>query len=72
MSFDRSILPASQFNGDSALGLSSKLTIARVTLSIVHYAVQCPGFNTSRHISPVSKCTLGWKTRVKNFIFGGF
>ena len=71
MSPARIALPASQLSGESALGFRRRLLMARVTLSSVHCTFQCCGLSTSRQISPVSKCTFGWNTRVRNFTLGG-
>jgi hypothetical protein len=57
------IFPASQFRGLSALGLLSKAVIALHMASRFQAGHQSD-FNTSRQISPESKCTFGWKTLV--------
>eukprot|EP00304_Pavlova_gyrans_P002665 CAMPEP_0206053770 /NCGR_PEP_ID=MMETSP1466-20131121/36551_1 /ASSEMBLY_ACC=CAM_ASM_001126 /TAXON_ID=44452 /ORGANISM="Pavlova gyrans, Strain CCMP608" /LENGTH=116 /DNA_ID=CAMNT_0053428953 /DNA_START=137 /DNA_END=488 /DNA_ORIENTATION=+ len=71
MSPERMRFPASQFRGLSASGEERRAMTARHTDWIVQAGVHASSFKMSRHISPVLKRTLGWKTRVMKRTCGG-
>jgi hypothetical protein len=57
----RIMLPASQLSGDDASGSESRARTARQADRSPH-AGDHSFFRMSKQMSPVRKCTLGWKT----------
>ena len=66
----RSRLPASQLSGLSAFGAPNNAMTARHTVAMPQAGDQSD-LRMSRHTSPVTASTLGWKIFVTNLSFGG-
>jgi len=66
----RTMLPASQFSGESASGSDNRARTARQAACRPQAGLHS-FFNMSKQTSPFPKCTLGWNTLVSNTMVGG-